>query len=334
MPFYKNIALFPVFIRKVLHIPERLPRFVQISLTNACNLSCRMCIRNYIDVERRHMTWEDFTLIVDKLKGAEQISLAGMGESLLHPRFFDAVAYCKERGFKVQLTTNALMLRKPGTIARLLASGVDTLSFSVESIQGYQESGHDNQEGVQAIEQLLDMRHQQGRTTPKVVLQPILFKEKIQDIYAMIPWGHEKGVDRFNIVRVDQRFVKDLERPSVEEERVVFKELAKLRKRYGMRIDCLQDQVFDGLAGWLYRHLKRWLRLDAWCYRFQDFIYVNVNGQVHPCCLDAEQVVGNLLTEDLDAIWHGEKFTYLRANQERFAYCRGCDFLRLKQVPQ
>ncbi|MBF0137510.1 MAG: radical SAM protein, partial [Magnetococcales bacterium] len=211
----KKIELAPILLRKVLHIPEKFPRFIQISLTNACNLSCRMCIRNYIDVDRRHMTWKDFTCIVDKLEGAEQISLAGMGESLLHPRFFDAVEYCKMKGYKVQLTTNSLMLGKPGIIERILVSGLDSISFSIESIHGYQETGHDNQTGLQSIERLLALRNQQGYLAPKVVLQPILFKDKIQDLIDIIHWGYQKGVNRFNIVRVDLRFVKDMQRPSV-----------------------------------------------------------------------------------------------------------------------
>ncbi|MBF0135875.1 MAG: SPASM domain-containing protein, partial [Magnetococcales bacterium] len=115
-------------------------------------------------------------------------------------------------------------------------------------------------------------------------------------------------------------------------EKEIFKEFAKLRKQYGVRIDCLQDQIFDGLLGKMYRYFKPILRLDDWCYRFQDFIYINVNGDVHPCCLDKEQVVGNLLTQDLKSVWHGEKFSYLRKNQEKFSYCQTCDFLRLKQV--
>jgi len=331
MPLSKSVRLIAPTIKKILHIPERRPRFVQISFTNYCNLSCKMCIRNYIDVDRRHMEWDDFVTIVDKLDGAEQVALAGMGESLLHPRLFDAVAYCKAKGLKVQLTSNALLLTDEN-IDQIIRSGIDSISFSVESVREDHEMGHANTKVISNIKRLVARKRELGSPGPKVVLQPIMFRDKIEDLYDVIKWGAENGADRINVVRVDLRFVPTLKRPSVAEEKEIFKEFARLRKKYRIRIDCLQDQVFDGLAGFVYKATKRLLGLDTWCYRFQDFIYVNVNGNVHPCCLDEEQVVGNLLEQDLDEIWHGKKFQHLRQNQESYSYCQKCDFLRLKQV--
>ncbi len=332
MSLNKNVRLAAPTLRKLLHIPEQVPRFAQISFTNYCNLSCKMCIRNYIDVEHRHMRWNDFKRVIDKLDGVEQISLAGMGESLTHPRFFDAVKYCKERGFRVQLTTNALLLGKSGMMEALIQSEMDNISFSIESVDNNHNMGHGNAEVVTNIERFIDLKRTLGSKTPKVILQPILFSDRVKDVYDIIKWGAEKGVDRINVVRVDLRFVPNMRRPSMSEEKQIFQEFKKLRKKYNIRVDCLQDQIFEGLKGFAYRHLKRLLRFDTWCYRFQDFIYVNVNGNVHPCCLSEEQIMGNLLEQGLDKIWSGRRFNYLRRNQNKFAYCRGCDFLSLKQV--
>ena len=332
MPLNMNVRFAASTLRKLLHIPERVPKFVQISFTNYCNLSCRMCIRNYIDVDRRHMHWHDFKRIVDKLDGVDQISLAGMGESLTHPRFFDAVKYCNERGFKVQLTSNALLLGKNGIMEALIQSKLDYISFSIESVENNHEMGHGNSKVVSNIERFIKLKRMLGSKTPKVILQPILFKDRVKDVYDIIKWGAEKGADRINVVRVDLRFVPNMRRPSMSEEKQIFQEFKKLRKKYNIRVDCLQDQIFEGLKGFAYRHLKRLLRFDTWCYRFQDFIYVNVNGNVHPCCLSEEQIMGNLLEQGLDKIWNGRRFNYLRRNQNKFAYCRGCDFLSLKQV--
>lgn len=332
MSIKKNLKLVVPTIRRIAHIPEKVPKFVQISFTNHCNLSCKMCIRNYIDVDRRHMHWEDFTRIVDKLNGVEQISLAGMGESLTHPLLFDAIKYCKIKGFKVQLTTNALLLESIETVGRLIQSGIDSLSFSLESVLEDYKIGHNNTKSVKNIERLIEMKQKFKSNTPKIVIQPILFKDKVKDIYEIIKWSAKKDIDRINIVRVDLRFVQNMKRPSVTEERNIFRTFDKLRKRYNVRVDCLQDQIFDGITGYIYKHTKRLLRLDTWCYRFQDFIYINVNGNVHPCCFSEEQVMGNLLEQNLSEIWRGNRFNHLRRNQESFSYCRKCDFLRLKQV--
>ncbi|MBC8551051.1 MAG: radical SAM protein [Candidatus Brocadiales bacterium] len=327
-----NIQMLTSTVKKIAHIPETLPKYVQISLTNYCNLSCTMCIRNYIDVDRRHMPWDDFVEIVDKLEGVEQIALAGMGESLTHPKIFDAVKYCKEKGYKVQLTSNALLLGQNDNIEKIIQSGIDSMSFSVESVSKDYELGHNNSEAARNIENLIKRKNILNSETPKVVIQPILFKEKVNDVYEVIEWAKKIGAQRVNIVRVDLRFVSNMSRPNVDEEKKIFKEFARLRKKLDFRIDCLQDQVFDGLQGFFYKHTKHLFGLDSWCYRFQDFVYIDVNGNVHPCCLDKDQIVGNLLEESLADIWRGKKFNYLRENQEKFTYCQKCDFIRLKQV--
>src|SRR3972149_2700137 len=219
MSIKKNLKLVVPTIRRIAHIPEKVPKFVQISFTNHCNLSCKMCIRNYIDVDRRYMHWEDFTRIVDKLNGVEQISLAGMGESLTHPLLFDAIKYCKIKGFKVQLTTNALLLERIETVGRLIQSGIDSLSFSLESVLEDYKIGHNNTKSVKNIERLIEMKQKFKSNTPKIVIQPILFKDKVKDIYEIIKWSAKKDIDRINIVRVDLRFVQNMKRPSVTEER-------------------------------------------------------------------------------------------------------------------
>ncbi len=230
------------------------------------------------------------------------------------------------------MPSNALLLENDDIIKKLIHSGLDSISFSIESIRDNYNMGHGNVISITNIERLLEMKKTLESKTPKVVLQPILFKDKAQDVFEIIRWAGAKRVDRINVVRVDLRFVSDMKRPTVSEEKKIFKEFGRLRKRYHMRVDCLQDRIFDGLPGFIYKYSKHLLRLDSWCYRFQDFIYVNVNGNVHPCCLSEEQIMGNLLEQNLEEIWHGKRFKYLRKHQETFSYCRKCDFLRLRQV--
>ena len=84
------------------------PRYVQIEVTNRCNLDCHMCPREDLNIELEHMDWDKFTTVVDKLQDHEDITLTGWGEPFLHPRIFDMIAYCKEKGHKVMITSNGL----------------------------------------------------------------------------------------------------------------------------------------------------------------------------------------------------------------------------------
>lgn len=192
--------------------------------------------------------------------------------------------------------------------------------------------GHHNQEVVANIERLLEVKKKLKSKTPAVVLQSILFKDKVEDVFEVIKWGARKGVIRINVIRVDLKYVDNIERPNEAEEKVIFKEFARLRKKYKIRVDCIADQIFDGLPGLIYKYCKYLLRMDTWCYMFQDFIYIDVNGNVHPCCLANEGIMGNLLEQELADIWHGSRFNYLRKNPDKAPFCKKCDSLRIKQI--
>jgi MoaA/NifB/PqqE/SkfB family radical SAM enzyme len=317
-------------VKKILHIPEKMPRFVQIAVTNICNKDCGMCIRFQVPIEQRHLDFEDFKKIVAQFNGqVEAVTLVGMGEPLVYPHLFDAIRYLKERGIKARITTNAILLKKRAD--KLIEAGLDHIHLSAEDVR--------DTVTLDAIKDFVQKRDANGTGRPSIVLQPILFggdeKEggrSVQDVYDLIEWGANNGVDRVNIARVDLRTDPTMQRPNIAQEKEIFKELGRLRKKYNMRIDCLQDQVFNGFAGFAYKYLKHLLRLDSYCYRFQDYTYIDVTGNVHPCPIDMEQIMGNVFETDLQEVWKGEKYCGIRKDQESYRFCRTCDFLKLKQV--
>ena len=94
-----------------------------------------MCQREDLGSELEHMRWSHFSTVVDKLGQHEDITLTGWGEPFIHPRVFDMIAYCKERGHKVMVTSNGLFT-KPSMVDDILNSAVDTVTFSIDSVNG------------------------------------------------------------------------------------------------------------------------------------------------------------------------------------------------------
>ncbi len=47
------------------------------------------------------MKFETFTRIVDQFVGLRELHLQGLGEPMMHPRFFDMVTYAAEQGVEV-----------------------------------------------------------------------------------------------------------------------------------------------------------------------------------------------------------------------------------------
>lgn len=58
--------------------------------------------------------------------------------------------------------------------------------------------------------------------------------------------------------------------------------------------------------------------------------YIDLRGNVAPCCMSQNLYLGNLFTESFDAIWNGAHYRQMRAQFAAGrlpATCRGCDFL-------
>jgi MoaA/NifB/PqqE/SkfB family radical SAM enzyme len=94
-----------------------LPRHVQVEVTRACNLRCRMCLVRYRPPINRidgAMPLALFCRLIDTLPQLERVTLQGLGEPLLSPYLLDMVRCVKHRGAQVGFNTDApLLTRRP-----------------------------------------------------------------------------------------------------------------------------------------------------------------------------------------------------------------------------
>lgn len=300
------------------------PSQAQIEITNRCNLTCAMCPRDHFNLPQEDMPIEIFKRIVSRLGGVKLLTLTGWGEPLMHPQIFEMIAYCKERGYSVKLTTNGTLLTSD-IQQKVISSGLDEITFSLESISRVSEAGHSNLDVLQHVKDLLKER--QG-TIPAVTLQATLHKGKEEDICDVIRFGKEAGVERINLGRLDVRLNGALERPSAQEERSILKEADRLGRELGIRVDSIQYALFDGLERTVYTILKYALhRFGKYCLRLYDYIYINQKAEVTPCCGMPMYSLGNLLEKGLGEIWKSKEFHYFREHHSRI--CGKCDLWRV-----
>ena len=310
-------------------IPLR-PRQIQIEITNRCNMDCPMCQREDLGIELEHMSWSHFTTVVDKLGQRENITLTGWGEPFIHPRVFDMIAYCKERGHKVMVTSNGLFT-KPSMVDDILNSAVDTITFSIDSVNGNETvtDGHTSNKVYENIEAVV-----KGRKpgTLGVRLQATLHANCDNDLYDVIRYGARIGCDIINVGRLDRQFRPNLERPDAQQERSIFLKADEIARSCGIQLDWLQYSVSSGLTRFVYRLLKKKLhRSGQYCLKTFDYAYVTREGDITPCCLLPNSKMGNLLHESLGSIWKNEKFDHFRENYRDT--CGTCDLWVIDQVP-
>src|SRR5260370_5114154 len=112
-----------------------LPTYVQIELVGQCNLRCEMCSIQFRQDGPPYgplvfMDFEQFTRLVDQFVSIQELHLQGLGEPMMHPRFFDMVAYATKLGIRVTTNSNLTLLNDTRA-ERCVASGLDSLHVSI-----------------------------------------------------------------------------------------------------------------------------------------------------------------------------------------------------------
>ncbi len=113
-----------------------LPAFLQVEPVGQCNLRCQMCPVQFRADGPPHgppafMAFETFTRLLDQFPALQEVQLQGLGEPLMHPRFFDMVAHARGRGLRVGTNTNLTLLTPPRA-ERCVTSGLTDLSASLD----------------------------------------------------------------------------------------------------------------------------------------------------------------------------------------------------------
>ncbi len=322
-----NLAL-DTLNRLFYRIPAK-PRNVQIEVTNRCNMDCSMCPREDLEIELEHMDWDKFISVADQLQSRENITLTGWGEPFLHPRIFDMIAVCKERGHKVMITSNGLFT-KPDVIEQILNSGLDVLTFSIDSVEASDNvpEGHNNDSVYKNIEAVASQRK---KAALSLRLQSTLHADGENDLYDVIRYAAKMGCEVVNVGRLDRKYAPDLKRPNGFDEARIFNEADRIARSQGVQLDWIQYSVSQGISRWAYKLLRKKLhRSGKYCLKTFDNAYVSREGHVTPCCLLPEAKMGNMLDESLPDIWNSKRFNLFRENYRDI--CGSCDLWTIAQV--
>ena len=126
-------------LRRASYIKETdgFPKRILLELTSKCNSDCTMCPRTVLDRKEQHM---DTLLAKEVIKQLAEIGISGLwlyniGETMLHPDFFEILAYCRtfDTLGPIWLSTNGQILNAEMR-KRLLCQPVDILNYSVNAM--------------------------------------------------------------------------------------------------------------------------------------------------------------------------------------------------------
>ncbi len=109
-----------------------------IWLSNSCNASCVFCAKGKLGLTHKMMGMALYKKVVDQAfdLGIRTVGLNPIiGEVLLDKDVSGKIRYAKEKGMKVTLFTNGMLLAKDGNYRKLVDSGIDAMSISVGDVE-------------------------------------------------------------------------------------------------------------------------------------------------------------------------------------------------------
>jgi radical SAM protein with 4Fe4S-binding SPASM domain len=327
-----------------------LPKEIQVEVTGACNLACRMCLVRYRPkLGRREgaMCFHTFRSIVDELPDLEKVTLQGLGEPLLAPDLFRMIDYAAARGIRMGFNTNGTFLT-PERSERLVRLGLDWLHVSLDgaTAETYEDIRHGSsfarvQENVVA---LVDVMRRLEADRPRLQLVFVAMRRNVRELPALVRLAAEWGVGAVWVQNLSHSF-SDTDpsgsyaeiRGYAEEEalwgdddrfeaRRLFDEARALGEELGVRVRLPRLDEPPPRPRAPGQPACHWPFTSA---------YVTHDGKVQPCCMvmgSDRSVLGDVGANRFRAIWHGREYASFRSgligDAEPPDVCRGCSLYR------
>jgi len=128
------------------------PIFMEVGLTNKCNMACYWCITEngrdnkfgaHLEIEALKKYLKDFAEM-----GGKASTYAGQGEPTFYPHFEEAVLYAKEMGLQLGLMTNAVYKKKYN---RLIGENFEWIRISLDTLDAEKYKEWKEVDGVKVI---------------------------------------------------------------------------------------------------------------------------------------------------------------------------------------
>jgi len=307
------------------------PRFVQIEPVGQCNLRCRMCPVSLRPESQPGqppalMDMAVFTRLIEQFGGIEELHLQGLGEPLMHPRFFEMVAHAAQRGIRVSTNTN-MTLMTDARAAECVASGLHTLHASLDGAHAASYEAirlrASFDKVMRNLRRLMAARRAAGSMLPQVKLVAVVMRMNLEELPALVRLAGDEGVESLSVQHLCHDFGEDSLPAQYQPMRAFINGQTLLRDERA-RIDAVFDATRSeaGRLGVALRLPNLTPRRHApdvpgrtrcdWPWRGA---YISYDGRAMPCCMVAtpDRIhFGNMAEKGVAAVWNNAGYAAFR----------------------
>jgi radical SAM protein with 4Fe4S-binding SPASM domain len=308
-----------------------LPKYVQIEPVGQCNLRCTMCpIQFRQDGPPKgppaFMPYPTFTRLVDQFAGLEVLHLQGLGEPMMHPRYFDMVEYAAQKGVRVTTNTNMTLLNLKRA-ERCVTSGLDTIHVSIdgansETYERIRIRGHIDRV-LRNLGLLLDARERSGSRLPHLRMVMVIMRQNLHELPDLVRLAHEWSMESLFVQHLSHDFGESSlpahykpMREFVDEQTLLTEDQERVNRYFG------EARAVAGELGLELRLPRTQRRIHPpgtpgpeRCNWPWTGAYISYDGQAMPCCMVAtpdRASLGNMADDGVEGIWNGEAYRLFR----------------------
>lgn len=325
---------------------QPLPRYVQIEPVGQCNLRCQMCPIPFRQDGPPHgppafMQFDVFQRIIDELPDLEHLHLQGLGEPMMHPRFFDMVAYAARRGVRVTTNTNVTLVLNPRRAESTVTCGLECIHISVdgatpETYERIRKRAKFDRL-LRNLELLSDARHRAARP-PRLRLVSVVMRQNLHELTGLVRFAHRWSIDEMFVQHLCHDFAESTlprsyqpMRRFVDEQTLLKESPERIERSFAAARRTAEQLGVD-------------LRLPStrqrphppgtpgpdrcdWPYRGA---YISYQGLAMPCCMIStpdRHNFGDVTQRGLADIWHNADYDSFRrqlASDRPPEICRSC----------
>ena len=308
-----------------------LPTYAQFEPVGQCNLRCQMCSIQFRQDGPPYgppafMRFELFTSLLDQMPALRELHLQGLGEPMMHPRYFDMVAYAVGKGIRVTTNSN-LTLLNARRAERCVASGLHTISISLdgataETYERIRVRAHFDRV-MTNVQRLLDERDRQQSVTPHLRLVMVIMRQNLAELPDIVRLAHRYRMESLFVQHLCHDFGETSLPTTYQpmrafvEEQTLLNEQPERVERYFSAARAVAHEVGIEL-----RLPRTQIRLHApdtpgrmRCSWPWDGAYVSYQGYAMPCCRVStpDRInFGNMAEQGVSQTWNSAAYQDFR----------------------
>jgi len=295
-----------------------LPPVIRIEPSASCNLACAHCPTGTIEMTRGIMKKNIFDKILKELESHKNtvrvVVLYHGGEPLLNKHFATMVRQIKNIGISQVKTVSNGMLIDDAKIKEIIESGIDSIEFSLDG-RSPEENNFIRRKSSFAvvsenIKKLLDYKILYSKNNLKVYLSNTQF----------LPT--ENPGEHISLPPEAPKYLKQTFSGKYEEH-------LEYKCTWAMEWPHMGDTK-EYFNYWTDRSDAE---LKSKCSLVYDTMTFRWNGDVVACCFDltSQYVLGNISETNLNSIWNGKKYEFIRnsiQSKKHIKMCSQCNMIR------